>query len=357
MQTTSDRIESIEYVGADGGYAFYRLPDESSYHYVKGSILTAPDLFPEMESGGFVIAPFHADAQSPYVLLRPEIHECRPMPQTAEPAILSVAGPVAHRADYAECFALFHRALTEGRCQKAVMARCAELKVNGLDASAAVSLFHKACRLYPHSYIALWNTPVTGCWLMATPELLLHAEGERWKTMALAGTMPKDDPAAHRVETWSAKNREEQRIVADYIGGILHSLARNVECSPTRPTSAINVMHLRTDFSFALPAEVSPAALLRRLHPTPAVCGVPFEAARRVILQGEKHPRRYYSGFSGPFALEGETALYVSLRCMELQANRALLYAGGGLLADSIEEEEWTETERKMQTMLQLFNP
>ena len=52
---------------------------------------------------------------------------------------------------------------------------------------------------------------------------------------------------------------------------------------------------------------------------------------------------------------DGKTSLYVSLRCMRFEGRNLWLYAGGGLLADSNEEDEWNETEAKMETMRRLF--
>jgi isochorismate synthase len=105
------------------------------------------------------------------------------------------------------------------------------------------------------------------------------------------------------------------------------------------------------------------------LHPTPAVCGLPKQDTYRFILDNEHTPRLYYSGFMGPltlnpspFTLHHEpftmnpspfTSLYVSLRCMQMTANSYRMYAGGGLLKDSIEELEWQETEAKLETMRQ----
>ena len=79
---------------------------------------------------------------------------------------------------------------------------------------------------------------------------------------------------------------------------------------------------------------------------------MPREAALDVIEEAESQPRRYYAGFNGPLDLHGETRLYVSLRCMEFTPHTATLYAGGGIMPESREEEEWEETCRKMQPML-----
>ena len=81
---------------------------------------------------------------------------------------------------------------------------------------------------------------------------------------------------------------------------------------------------------------------------------MPKEAACRFILRSEHLSRSYYSGFSGRIG-DGRAMLYVTLRCMQLSRTVCRLYAGGGLLKESIEENEWQETEAKLDTMRQLL--
>ena len=57
----------------------------------------------------------------------------------------------------------------------------------------------------------------------------------------------------------------------------------------------------------------------------------------------------------GPLSIDGETNLFVTLRCMQIFPNAYRLYAGGGLLPDSVEEQEWQETETKLDTMRNLL--
>ena len=116
-----------------------------------------------------------------------------------------------------------------------------------------------------------------------------------------------------------------------------------------------NLVHLRSDFHFTLPKSDRLGQLLSRLYPTPAVCGLPKEAARDFILRNEYARRDYYSGFVGPLSPATDTHLYVALRCMRIDSQGYSLYAGGGLLADSDMETEWNETEDKMQTMRSLL--
>ena len=78
-----------------------------------------------------------------------------------------------------------------------------------------------------------------------------------------------------------------------------------------------------------------------------------FEASSFISLN-EHFERRYYSGFIG-FNDGKNIDLYVNLRCMELQHNKVVLYAGAGITKDSDPNKEWDETEKKMQTLKNLF--
>jgi isochorismate synthase len=122
-----------------------------------------------------------------------------------------------------------------------------------------------------------------------------------------------------------------------------------------RTIAAGNVVHLQTDFRVDLPrAELMALAnrVLHELHPTSAVCGMPKDKALSFILQHEGYDRSFYSGFLGPVHIDGQSHLYVNLRCMQLGQNVAYLYVGGGVTADSCADAEWRETELKAGTLL-----
>ena len=114
-------------------------------------------------------------------------------------------------------------------------------------------------------------------------------------------------------------------------------------------------MHLRSDFSFVLRNGECIGNLINDLHPTPAVCGLPKAETYGFIVKNEHGDRNYYSGFAGPWLKSSRSHLYVSLRCMQIEDRRYRMYAGGGLLADSIEQQEWDETEAKLETMKGVF--
>lgn len=346
----------LEHRFSGGGYAFCRLPDEDSYIYMAQS--TVPEVLKSYEEltgrHGLLIAPFVATAETPLVFLMPDVTARRPVPEVSHPPVRFRHDTAAQRKAYKEGFDVCIDNLRRGSSKKIVYSRRLNVTYPRRSSPNPVHLFWDACRRYPHCYVSLWWTAQTGCWLVATPECLLTSEnGVDWRTMALAGTKPVEE--AFEVASWNMKNKVEQKYVSRFIIRQLHGLIHERHVSATYPSSAGNVAHLRTDIGFKLNPEVTVGKILTRLHPTPAVCGIPRPAVRRLITDIESTPRRYYAGFSGLVGWESGTQLFVSLRCMELKPGHALLYAGSGLLKSSELSEEWQESCRKLQAMLQLF--
>jgi isochorismate synthase len=89
------------------------------------------------------------------------------------------------------------------------------------------------------------------------------------------------------------------------------------------------------------------------LHPSPAVAGLPQDAARGLIAQIEDGPRGLYSGLVGWIAPTGGGELAVCLRCGFIEGSRATLHAGAGIVAGSDPASEAAETLTKMRAMLE----
>lgn len=306
---------------------------------------------------GFVLAPFQATPAQPILLIRADRVEQLPI-ESAIPTPPCVATTDDHRSDYAADFACFHSQLAAGTFSKLVLARSVTLCCTVTP--DPMTLFWQACQCYPRLFIALAALPDGTCWLTATPEILLENTGHEWRTVALAGTMSLSGNellGEGENARWSTKNIQEQRYVATYIAENLKQQGISYSEEGPRTVRAANLVHLRSDFTFGLPSHCKAGQLLQALHPTPAVCGLPKQAALDFILRHEHCQRQYYSGFMGPLGVGGQTHLYVSLRCMQLAHDRLTLYAGGGLLRDSVEEQEWQETEDKLETMRRLLRP
>lgn len=330
---------------------------------------------------GFVIAPFAVTKDCPILLLKADFEPVTDSRETMHCHNATASGTLCEkkeRDDYSEDFRRFHRALSEGKFAKLVLARSTTVsRLDTTDDSCstddshrtddnALDLFYKACRQYPRMFIALFSTQRSGTWLIATPETLLSGTADEMSTMALAGTMRLND-ADRSFDTlqatvgqqdirWSSKNIREQRFVETYLTERIATFASQCSVNGPYTVRAGDLVHLRSDITFTPRATDSLGDILHTLHPTPAVCGIPKEEATRFILTNEHGDRSYYSGFSGIISPLGDTFLYVTLRCMNIiGGNRYRLYAGGGLLVESEEGKEWAETEAKMATMKNLL--
>lgn len=350
----------------------YRLPHGTDVTIMRQTTGEPVELHSFADIGlddGFVFAPFTAGVNTPVLLIRPDEVEQKPVAdavQNNETLRLTDACAASdqswdsgERTAYHDVFSLFHSQLDGERFEKVVLSRCSVISVD--ESESPELLFNRACCLYPRMFIALVSTNRGGTWLMATPEVLLEGQGREWRTIALAGTMRLTDeqlsfdtpecPAAQDTIEWSSKNIREQRYVASYIREKLSSLTSEITETEPYTTRAGRLVHLRSDFRFRLRKGEGIGRLIQALHPTPAVCGIPQGDTYDFIRRNEGFDRKYYSGFAGRVNRNGDTNLFVTLRCMQITDNGYSLYAGGGLLRDSIEEAEWAETEAKMETM------
>jgi len=216
--------------------------------------------------------------------------------------------------------------------------------------------FLKLCHKYPHAFVYIMQLPEVGCWIGATPEPLLTIENGSVKTVSLAGTQ-----VATELETedyrWSSKEIEEQGIVTNFVELTLRSLQIS-NTTKTGPENyrAANLIHLKTSFEFP-ESDVKNrfSNLLKALHPTPSVGGLPKNEARDFILSKEQHDRSYYTGFLGPVNINEKSDVFVNLRCLQLFDNNFVLYSGAGITSSSVAEREWEETDNKMLTLMNVM--
>ena len=126
-----------------------------------------------------------------------------------------------------------------------------------------------------------------------------------------------------------------------------------------RTVVAGSLLHLRTDYEIDMKEVNFPqlgSVMLKLLHPTSAVCGMPHEPAMEFLQKNEGYDREFYSGFLGPVNFEGESKLFVNLRCIQLFEKSARIYAGAGVTAGSDPAKETEEVEMKIQTLNQIIN-
>lgn len=300
---------------------------------------------------GFVIAPFQITDEYPVLLIKGKIATYT-FDEKPDEEYVRVSPQKEISSDYQNRFEKFIQPLRDKAFDKLVLSRCSSFDLP--DNLSLTELFLKACKRYIRSYVFLYYTPQTGFWLGSTPEVLLSGSGKEWHTVALAGTQSLQQRKIPDI--WDDKNRKEQQFVVDYIRTQLAGLGIVVKETEAYAIRAGELSHLKSDFRFMLSNNYALGDLLAVLHPTPAVCGLPKNSAYRFILDNEGYNRRYYSGFIGILNPEDRSDIYVNLRCMQIEKKCLTLYAGGGLLASSVLEEEWFEIEDKMATMRTLLS-
>jgi len=193
----------------------------------------------------------------------------------------------------------------------------------------------------------------------ASPELLVGRVDDVVHAHPLAGTAPRSsDPSADSrlasALVGSAKDRHEHRLTIDWLLDTLLPFCSYVDAEP-EPTivSLANVHHLGTRVEGRLSSPpTSILELVAALHPTPAVGGDPQGAALRQIAAIEPGERGRYAGPVGWVDGAGNGEFAVGIRSGTISANRASIWAGVGVVADSDPEAELGETRSKFQAMM-----
>lgn len=231
--------------------------------------------------------------------------------------------------------------ILKGSVRKVVAARQSVVSTR----SSLYEAFSEACLRYPNAFVSMVCHPQFGIWLGATPEILIQpASNGSWETVSMAGTL-LDGQAG-----WTEKEREENAATQEFMEQVLSDSGAKIT-DPGQPevVRAGTLLHLVRHYRFDL-SENNMQQLIARLHPTPAVGGLPRDKALSIIEAYENQSRGLFAGFIG-FYQNGQPNLWVNLRCCEWLGNRAILHAGAGINTLSQAGSEWDETAAKMQTI------
>lgn len=196
----------------------------------------------------------------------------------------------------------------------------------------------------------------------ASPECLFHKRGGFVKVEALAGTYDLEaNPGSDLVQAAehlfaSGKDLAEHALVVRGVVEALQPLAQSVVPDDwPQVREARRLAHLSTTVRAHLHGDVRALDLVGALHPTPAVGGLPVEAAVRFIRRNEPAPRGLFSAPIGWMDAEGDACLAVGIRSALLLESHAWVYAGAGIVASSDPAAEWDETTAKLRWLRELI--
>jgi len=244
--------------------------------------------------------------------------------------------------------------IRQGAYAKIVLARQAEITDGAFDLAQTL---HNLRQSYPNACVFAFQRGER-TFIGATPERLVYAREGNLHTVALAGSAPRgaseeEDCRLGSALLHSPKNRGEHEIVISMLRDSLAHLCSRVWVADTPELLRLkNIQHLQT----AIVGELLPGRTLlealQTLHPTPAVGGTPTDAALSFIREHENLDRGWYAGPLGWIDLQGNGEFVVALRSALLEKQRAMLFAGCGIVKDSDPEAEYAESCLKLQVML-----
>jgi len=232
----------------------------------------------------------------------------------------------------------------KGLFSKIVVSRKKEILGN-MDLKA---IFKVLVEQYSNSFVYYFELDGV-VYMGATPEELLKSNQGLCSSVSLAGTMLSS--IGKNIDIWGTKEKKEQQIVTDYLESKYSKFCSNVTVSERTIKNNGPVCHLHNKISGKLKTGKEVNAFLNELHPTPAVCGFPKIESKKWILKNEGYDRGFYTGYIGLIEKESSN-YYVNLRCLRSKEKITDLFVGGGITKDSVLENEFEETEQKLNVLL-----
>ncbi|MEV7010847.1 isochorismate synthase [Streptosporangium sp. NPDC051022] len=252
--------------------------------------------------------------------------------------------------EWAHAVALAVGQIRSGRLEKAVLAR--DLTATADRAIDVRVLLSRLAHRYPECY-----TFSCAGLVGATPELLVRRTGETIESLVLAGTTPRgtdqaDDMARGAALFASEKDRYEHACAVESVREALTPLCSELKV-PEEPELLLlsNVQHLASPVSGRLAAGTSVLDVVAAMHPTAAVGGTPTRTALEVIRELEGMDRAGYAGPVGWIDARGDGEWGIALRCAQIEGSRARLFAGCGIMGDSVPAAELAEAQAKLRVM------
>ncbi len=274
-------------------------------------------------------------------------------------------------SQWTEAVELATQALKQNRAIKVVLARDSYLS-SSLTLGAALE--HLATR-----FATTWTFSVDGM-IGASPEMLLQLREREVFSRVLAGTARRranmDQSELEQLADWlrgSPKNSREHQLAAASAVKALTPITEQLRVSEPFALTLPNVIHLATDIYGQVAGDTGALALVEALHPTAAVCGTPTAAAAQLITELEGMDRERYAGPVGWVDWRGEGQWCIALRSGQVLSPTAQpagtqggpagypmgnqpvgsvrIFAGAGIMPDSVAADELAETNAKMAPM------
>ncbi|MCK8933748.1 isochorismate synthase MenF [Haemophilus influenzae] len=208
-------------------------------------------------------------------------------------------------------------------------------------------------------YHFLWAENFHSVFVGSTPERLFAREYNLLLTEALAGTasVSESEEETQSQANWllnDEKNLKENWLVVKDISQNLRKQVESFDVSNVELKPLRKVQHLIRKIRANLTAHYADVNILKAIHPTAAVSGLPQQQAKMILSEIETFDRGWYAGTLGVMSYVG-SEFCVAIRSAFIEGHRIRVFAGAGIVAGSQPLEEWKEIERKAAGLISLF--
>ncbi|MCZ2257687.1 isochorismate synthase [Sporosarcina sp. G11-34] len=272
---------------------------------------------------------------------------------SVKPTVLSIDERA--KENYIQAVTDVTNQIKNGEAEKVVIARA--IKLNFENEVSAVSALHHISNEQQESYH--FGLQKDGqLFFGATPERLIEVTKGRAFSACVAGSIGRGKTAVEDRELGEEllgdnKNRVEHHYVVDMISRVFNEFCTDISMPKMPKLMKIrDIQHLFTPIEGKLEKGVDIFSLVEALHPTPALGGVPYETSKMIIREKENMDRGYYAAPIGWTDTLGNGEFAVAIRSALLDGDKAYLYAGGGIVADSEAKNEYDETWVKFRPVL-----
>ncbi len=281
---------------------------------------------------------------------------------TAPPVRRSPSHPVERDFAKADMLRAFDRAkeyIAAGDCMQVVIGQ----RLRKRYTESPLSLYRALRSLNPSPYMYFYDMgdfQIVG----ASPEILVREErlpdaSRKVTIRPLAGTRPRgatpEADAALEAELRSdEKERAEHLMLIDLARNDIGRIARTGSVKVTEAFAVerySHVMHIVSNVEGVLKPEVGQLDVLRATFPAGTLSGAPKVRAMEIIDELEPVQRGIYGGACGYVSFAGDMDVAIAIRTGIVKDQTLYVQAAAGVVADSVPEKEWAETEQKARAL------
>ena len=273
-----------------------------------------------------------------------------------QPAALAEAS--LGREEYVRAVEVAKDSIAAGEAIQVVLARRQSFDLPEDPATGrpldGVGLYRSLRRVNPSPYLFFVRTPAVEV-VGASPELLVQLDGDRLTTHPIAGTRPRgatpeEDAILSEQLQRDPKERAEHVMLVDLGRNDLGRVARPGTVTVSRYMDVerySHVLHLVSHVEARLRPDLDALDALRAVFPAGTLSGAPKVRAMQLIAAAEGERRGLYGGAVGYLGYDGNLDTAITIRSAVLRNGRAHIHTGAGIVAGSVPEKEYEETEHK----------